>query len=96
MSYMGNNKHTPRILSNESFNRDTYTIVHTESSLDLNDLEKEKIENNLSYYACKKDFDENNISDFVKENVLKYLDPESQRKTNIQITNDITELFKDY
>lgn len=53
-------------------------------------------ENNLSYYACKKDFDENNISDFVKENVLKYLDPESQRKTNIQITNDITELFKDY
>ena len=36
----------PKILSNKSFKEDTYTVVHTKSSLKLNDFEKNIVDTN--------------------------------------------------
>ena len=42
-----------KILSNKPFNKDTYTVVHTESSLKLNDIEKNIIDTHWQEFLQK-------------------------------------------
>jgi hypothetical protein len=43
---MQNNKFNSKILSDKPFKEDTYTIVHTKSSLKLNDTDKKLVDTN--------------------------------------------------
>ena len=48
-----------------------------------------------SYYACLNDFDETDVSDFVKERVLLYLPDKSERKSSHEVAQDLVAFFGD-
>lgn len=53
-------------------------------------------ENRQSYYACLDDIQIEHVSDFVKKNVLKYLDPPATRKSRDKISKEIDNLLRDH
>lgn len=99
---MKKNNLNPRILSNKSFNKDTYTIVHTKSSLNLNDIEKEKIENNWKQFIQESETKQWNGTYYRMENIqdilpgLKQLSISTIKYSEVRSLKDDEELSKRY
>ena len=50
-------------------------------------------ENGKSYYACLDNFDQNNVSTFVWENVIQFLPRKSKRKSCKQVKQELVDFF---
>lgn len=50
-------------------------------------------ENGKSYYACLDNFDQNNVSTFVRENVIQFLPKKSKRKSYTQVKQELISFF---